>query len=123
MLVASIGCAAAAGAPFTADAREQGMTVITAADWYRTRPEPEQEWRGVLRKRAVPVGPAGRSALRYELVTLEGVFAVYDPGESSSLSRLVGQDVLARGKLVELTAEGFGQELWIAEVKALAAGR
>ena len=35
--------------------------------WYRERREPEQSWRGVLRKRQPEEGPASRSSLLFEL--------------------------------------------------------
>jgi hypothetical protein len=90
--------------------------VYGAMDWYRERPEPEQLFRGVLRTREAPVGPAGRAALRYELTTNAGSLAVYAPGDGSGLKSYVGRQVVVRAKLIDLSGEGFGPELWIASI-------
>jgi hypothetical protein len=91
------------------------MTEIFAqADWYRERPEPEREWRGVLQERDQPVGPATRMGLRYTLVTEEGQIPVYAASVEGQLAAYVGQQVLVRGKLIDLSG---GEELWIATIQ------
>jgi hypothetical protein len=94
------------------------MTEIYAgADWYVSRPEQEELWQGVLRERNVPLGPATRAALRYVLVTQDHELGVYAANVERQLASFVGQRVLVHGKLVDLSDEGFGQELWIASIK------
>jgi hypothetical protein len=95
------------------------MTQIYAGiDWYRARPELEKQWQGVLRKRDAPVGPATRAALMYVLVTKDSQIRVYAANVEKQLAPFVGRQVLVYGKLVDLTDEGFGQELWIGSMRA-----
>ena len=89
------------------------------ADWYRARPEPEQQWRGELRERDVIAGPTTRTALIYRLVTTDKEIPVYAANVEQKLALFVGRQVLIYGKLVDLSREGFGQELWIASIRTL----
>jgi hypothetical protein len=100
--------------------RETDMTEIyAAAGWYRTRPEPEGMWQGRLQKRTAPVGPAGRGGLSYTLVTEDEQLPVYAANIEGKLAPFVGYEVVVRGKLVDLSDEGFGQELWIASIRTV----
>jgi len=93
------------------------MTEIYArADWYLERPEPEMEWKGILEERAEPLGPNTRGALLFTLVTDQGRFPVYAANVEQKLAPYLGDPVIVRGKLVDLSKEGFGQELWIASL-------
>jgi hypothetical protein len=99
--------------------QEAAVTEIYAeADWYRERSEPEKEWRGVLREREVKVGPATRTALTYKLVRDDQELPIYAANVAPKLAPFVGRQVLIRGKLVDLSKEGFGRELWIASIRA-----
>jgi hypothetical protein len=90
------------------------MTEVYArTDWYSARLETEREWRGILRKRDAPIGPAARTALTYELATDDSTYSVYAANVEEVLAPFVDEPVLIRGKLVDLSAEGFGSELWI----------
>ncbi len=101
-----------------AEQQQDRMTVIYGqADWYLARAEPEKAWRGVLRERQVTVGPATRTALAYALVTDEGDLPVYSAQLVATLAPFVGRQVLVRGKLVNLSSEGAGEELWIATIQ------
>jgi hypothetical protein len=94
------------------------MTEIYAeADWYRERPEPEREWRGVLRERHVSAGPAGRPALAFDLVSNEATLPTYAAGVEPKLAPFVDLPVVVRGKRVDLTSEGYGPELWIGALR------
>jgi hypothetical protein len=93
-----------------AGASEERKVILAHEEWYRARPVPESTWRGTLRRRQVVEGPLGRTALRYSLVTDGGVIPVYDPDDR--LAPFVDSALVVRGKLVDLTAEGFGRELW-----------
>jgi len=88
--------------------------VYGSMEWYRERSEPEQLFRGVLESRETPLGPAGRGALIYELTTNAGSLAIYAPGDGKKLKPYVGRQVVVRAKLIDLSSEGFGPELWIA---------
>jgi hypothetical protein len=104
----------------SAPTEDATVTIIFRdAEWYRARPEKEQTWRGRLVERNVPVGPGGRSSLSFELKTDNGVFPVYEDGAKSRIASLVGFPVELSGKLVDLSSEGFGTELWIATGKRL----
>jgi hypothetical protein len=111
-----LGMALAVARPLGANEATPGMTTVHAAtQWYRARPEAEQEFAGFLRLRDREAGPGGRPALRYELERPDGGAAVYDPQSSRVLAELAGRPVIIRGKMVDL-GEGFGRELWIGAI-------
>jgi hypothetical protein len=91
--------------------------IFAGAEWYLARPEPEREWQGVLHPRAAPVGPASRTALLYTLLTGDAQLPVYTANIAPQLIPYAGVPVRVRGKLVDLSDEGFGQELWIGSVQ------
>jgi hypothetical protein len=104
-------------APAGPNEQEAEMIEVYAnANWYRARPEPEQSWHGLLQKREGPIGPATRSALRYTLVTEEDQLPVYAANAERLLDPFVGRQVSVEGKLVDLSDEGYGIELWIAVI-------
>lgn len=85
--------------------------------WYDDRPEPEQTVAGVLRAAATPSTPGGRDRLPYRLQTDdEHLVPVYAPALEERLGRLVDQPVVLVGKLVDLSGEGFGTELWLGAI-------
>jgi hypothetical protein len=92
--------------------------VYAQADWYRERPEREVEMRGVLRRRDVPLGPGTRPALSFMLVADGREIDVYAATAERRLAPFVGRRVLATGKLVDLSGEGYGMELWLASIAA-----
>lgn len=97
----------------------QAMSDIFAReDWYRTHPEPEQEWRGILRKRNAPISPAGRTALRYTLITDEQQLPVYVANSERQFASYADAPIRVRGKLIDLSSEGLGQELWVGSIEA-----
>jgi len=105
--------AAAGGAP-PAAAPPDRTVIFEQEAWYRARPEPERNWSGTLRRRKVIAGPSARTALRYSLITPGDVIAVYAP--TDRLEPFVDAAVLVRAKLIDLTSEGFGLELWPASI-------
>ena len=96
-------------------------TVYAGADWYEARPEPERMWRGTLRTREAPAGPAARTALLYTLVVDGRQLSIYAANVAQRLAPLAGHKVLVQGKLVDLRDEGFGQELWIGSIAIIEA--
>jgi len=90
--------------------------IFARADWYLARSEPEKEWQGVLRERDVLIGPATRTALLHTLITEDKQYPVYTAAIGQQVSPYVGLLVIVRGKLVDLSNEGFGQELWIGSI-------
>lgn len=96
--------------------------IYASANWYLAQPEPERTWRGLLQKRKIPQGPAMRTALSYALVTEEGELPVYAATVEELLAPLAGRQVAATGKLVDMSREGFGRELWIAFIEQVEAG-
>jgi hypothetical protein len=87
------------------------LTVVFAQEpWYRERTEAERDWDGTLRRRTVIAGPNARTALRYSLIVDGRMLAVYAP--TDRLEPFVDARVRIRGKLVDLSPEGFGPELW-----------
>jgi hypothetical protein len=93
------------------------MEIYSRTNWYLSRLEPEQEWRGVLHRRQVTRGPASRSALTFAFETAEELFPVYAANVEGQLAQFLGLPSIVRGKLVDLRDEGFGQELWIASIQ------
>lgn len=82
--------------------------------WYDERPEPERSVSGVLRARTTSSTPGGRDRLPYRLHLDDGdLIPVYGPGVEDRLARLVDQHVELVGKVVDLSVEGFGRELWV----------
>ena len=94
--------------------------IFGATEWYRARPEPEREWRGVLRDRDVPIGPDSRTALSYALITDDQTHhPIYAANVGKQLAPYVGRAVILRAKMVDLRGEGYGQELWIASIRSV----
>jgi hypothetical protein len=72
----------------------------------------------VLRRREPPGGPAGRAALAYALELEDRSLDVYAANVQDVLADFVDRPVAATGKLVDLSGEGFGEELWLATIRA-----
>ena len=96
--------------------------IFARADWYLARSEPEKKWQGVLRNRDVLIGPATRTALLYTFVTDDKQLPVYTANLGQQLAPYVGLPAIVRGKLVDLSNEGFGQELWIGSIQMAGSG-
>jgi len=97
--------------------------IFAGTEWYCAQPEPERTWRGLLEEREVPHGPATRIALGYSLVTDQGSFPVYSANAEQQLAPFSGLRVMVWGKLVDLSREGFGRELWIASIRTIESGQ
>lgn len=76
----------------------------------------------MLRRREPPAGPAGRAALVFAL-EVEGAAAidVYAAKAEAILRGFLGRAIIARGKLVDLSCEGLGKELWPASIRVATA--
>ena len=85
-------------------------------DWYRGRSEPERAWAGRLRLMPASVGPNGRSGLSFALETDQGQLPVYAAGAEQLLSPFAQRAVVIRGKLIDLSEEGLGLELWVGSI-------
>ncbi|MBA2304984.1 MAG: hypothetical protein H0W08_20465 [Acidobacteria bacterium] len=86
----------------------------TAPGWYAEREEPEETMLGLLRSRETGASPMGRTRLLFELVLPDGsALPIYGPDPEAALSGLVGREVRVTGRVVDLSSEGFGQELWV----------
>ena len=81
--------------------------------WYDDRPEPEQSVSGVLKVTSISSTPSGRDRLAYRLLANGGLIPVYGPAFEDRLDQMVDQKIVLVGKLVDLSGEGFGLELWI----------
>ena len=97
-------------------AAPERVEIFEQEPWYRARPELERSWSGTLRRRSVIAGPNARTALRYSLITPGGVLAVYAP--TDRLETFVDTAVVVHAKLIDLTHEGFGLELWPGSIAA-----
>ena len=81
--------------------------------WYDDRAEPEQSIAGVLKAAPVRNTPSGRDRLPFRILVREQLVAVYGPALEDRLHTLVDQPVVLIGKMVDLSDEGFGPELWV----------
>jgi hypothetical protein len=93
--------------------------VFAGEEWYRERPEPEEQFAGTLEPVTLPSGPAGRPALSYILRTGDEDLPVYAAGAAPLLGSLVGHQVIVLGKRIDFTLSGFGMELWIGEIEVV----
>ena len=85
--------------------------------WYYERPEEEATFRGVLVALEPVTSPGGRTRLLFELQVSGGFsLPIYGPKFEAALSEHVGREVSVVGKVVDLSDEGFGVELWIGRV-------
>jgi hypothetical protein len=96
------------------------MTKIFADEiWYRDRREPERDWEGVLAEREVGTGPHTRTALGHVLRADDRSLLVYTPSLRARLKPFINRRVRVVAKLVDLSAEGFGEELWPGWIRAI----
>jgi hypothetical protein len=87
--------------------------------WYIERAEKEQTFEGTLRKREVPLGPGGRGGLNFNLSVKGADYPVYTGGADEKLRPFLGRFVRVRAKLVDLTKEGLGKELWLGSLQVV----
>lgn len=123
LVVGLLSSQSVTGAETEKAAAAAAVRVHADENWYRSRPEREQRWRGILRERPVVAGPGSRTALGFALETAEGMYPVYSAGVTGVLARFEGQRLEVVGKLVNLADEGLGTELWIATIRPLAEER
>ena len=71
----------------------------------------------MLRRREPPAGPAGRAALVFALEADGTSIDVYAAKADAVLRGFLDRAVIARGKLVDLSGEGLGKELWPASIR------
>lgn len=89
------------------------------ASWYLERSEPEEVWEGVLEVLDAVQGPGGRTH-RYMLgMEQAGRLSIYTGNLGDALDDLGRRRVRVTGKLVDLSDEGFGKEIWPARVKSV----
>jgi hypothetical protein len=88
------------------------QTLYANEEWYRSRAEPERTWQGRLETKKTVEGPNSRTAVRFALITTNESLSIYAPTHNNGLRRFVGRQVRIRGKLVDLSGEGYGKELW-----------
>ena len=114
-LLGSLSCYAQQTDPALPDTSM--VLVYATAEWYRTQVAPEQQWTGRLQKRPAVVGPNTRASLKYSLHTEQGPLLVYAADVDTLLTPFVNHEVEVVGKLVDLSSEGFGPELWMASIR------
>ena len=71
----------------------------------------------MLVRAPVVAGPRSRTALTHSLKTSEGEVPVYGDGVGTVLAPFEDRVVRLAAKLVDLSAEGFGRELWIGSIE------
>jgi hypothetical protein len=109
-----------ATARVVATAQRANMTKVFADEpWYRDRPEVERDVEGVLAEREVGIGPNTRMALGHVLQMSDRSLPVYTPSLRATLKPFINKRVRVAAKLVDLSREGFGEELWPGWIRAL----
>ncbi len=117
-ILLGIGTTAVTRAPSGGAGGARASVRVFADDaWYIERAEPEQSWQGTLRRRATDKGPGGRPGLTLSLQTADQDLPIYAASVEDRLAPFVDARVTIVGKLVDLTAEGFGHELWIGVIR------
>lgn len=90
--------------------------IYGSTPWYHERQEPEEHLEGLLIEAPPATGPGERDGLTYVLATMGGKYPVHAEGREEKLARLAGWRLRVRGKRVDLSDEGLGEELWIGTV-------
>jgi CRISPR/Cas system Type II protein with McrA/HNH and RuvC-like nuclease domain len=99
--------------------REVTIEIFRGFDWYSNRLEEEKIMKGFIKERQVVYGPNTRSALRYTLVTQDIQLPIYAANVEEKLSQFIDHKVLVFGKVVDLSNEDIGQELWIGSISTI----
>jgi hypothetical protein len=107
------GLAAAVPAQKCSAPSTGSVVVFGQEAWYLERPEPEQELRGTLEHRPPARGPNDRGGLAFTLVMDRERLPVYAANAEEKLDPYVGRPITVRAKIVDLSAEGFGREVWM----------
>jgi hypothetical protein len=92
---------------------ERRVRVFAIEAWYRDRVEQEAVWRGELRERRLPSGPSDRIGLDHVLLADTEEIAIYSAGAAELFQPFLGRQVKVIGKLIDLSGEGGGRELWV----------
>jgi hypothetical protein len=95
----------------------QTTKVYAGFDWYLDCKEDEKVWKGIVQRRLAPIGPNTRTANKYVLLTEDAEFPIYAANVEGKIGEYVGRNVVICGKLVDLSIEGFGKELWIGTIR------
>jgi hypothetical protein len=93
------------------------IQVYESTLWYQARSEPETTWIGTLEERRSGLGPDTRGGLVYVLVGDLERLNIYAANAEKLLEGFLRRSVRIRGKLVDLTDEGNGKELWPASIE------
>lgn len=91
------------------------VRIFAGKAFYLERPEPEESFRGILRRAEVREGPDTRD-LPFRLEVGDERLSVYTSGFDETLQTLVDREVEAIGKRIDLRHEGFGVEIWLATI-------
>lgn len=88
--------------------------------WYDARPEPEAICQGTVRSTTPVISPGGRTRLLFELEIAPGKrLAIYAPTHEETLRKAIDRDAVLVGKVVDLSSEGHGVELWLGAADAV----
>jgi hypothetical protein len=85
-------------------------------DWYRVRDEEEKIYNGFLRRLPRVATPNQRD-LNYFLEVNNSLLPLYIPKNEILMDEFVGCRVKIYGKLIDLSSNGFGKELWIGSIE------
>ena len=100
--------------------RETNVEISAREQWYLDRAEKEQFFQGTLGQRKAQIGPGARGGVNFTLLSKDDAeYPIYTGGADEKLQPFVGRSVRLRAKLVDLTKEGFGKELWIGSLRVI----
>ena len=85
-------------------------------EWYKLRDEKEKIFKGSLRRLPRVITPNQRD-LNYFLNVNDSLLPVYVPLSENLLDEFVNCRVKIYGKLIDLSSNGFGEELWIGSIE------
>lgn len=115
---AALGLIAVGGGckPQANGAQNDPVVVFRDQSFYQERVEAEATFEGVLRKVDAQETPSGRN-----LPFLLNDLSLYPGGEETEtiLNSFVDLRVEVSGKLVDLSAEGFGREIWAGTIRRI----
>ena len=89
------------------------VNVYKGEKFYEKVEHREMVFSGVIERQKVVTGPNTR-AHQYRFVTTKEIMVIYTtPRVVKLVESWVGRHINVQGKIVDLSAEGFGKELWI----------
>ena len=99
------------------DVAGETLGIFAGEPFYLEAEPPEQLFTGTLRRRDIVQGPGTRRHA-YRLISADRELDLYATSYAARrLAPWIGRRVRIQGKLIDLSKEGFGLELWVGEIR------